>query len=333
MSRRYSSWRSLSSPNIRSSSTSENPITAFSGVRSSCDMLARNSDLCWLTTSSSARLGLELAEQRAFHTASADWLAKVSRNSIVSSEKAPGRLAAHDQRSDDPSPAEHGDGEHRPPAVVVQQLQVRVEVDRVEVGDRDRMPLQRGPADERGLELDPDPAQLAQELCAARVGAAHGEAPLLLDVLHDRSAVAAREAHGVHDDVREHLVEHEARTDHAADLAQRLQLLDLAGELDAALLERAHEVHVAGRRSRPARRRPRAGEIARSSNGSTSVRTSESAPTTSSSRSIGAAITVRNFSICWTSCRPYSGSLSTSEICMDLAVEGDPPERVSPGRA
>ena len=92
MSRRYSSWRSLSSPNIRSSSTSENPITAFSGVRSSCDMLARNSDLCWLTTSSSAVLVSSSRNRRAFHTARADWLAKVSRNSIVSSEKAPGRL-------------------------------------------------------------------------------------------------------------------------------------------------------------------------------------------------------------------------------------------------
>ena len=46
MSRTYSSWRSLSSPNMRSSSTSLNPITAFSGVRSSCDIEARNSDLC-----------------------------------------------------------------------------------------------------------------------------------------------------------------------------------------------------------------------------------------------------------------------------------------------
>ena len=53
MSRTYSSWRSFSPPNRPSSSTSENPITAFSGVRSSCDMLARNSDLCPLATSSS----------------------------------------------------------------------------------------------------------------------------------------------------------------------------------------------------------------------------------------------------------------------------------------
>ena len=36
----------------RSVSTSENPMIALSGVRSSWDMLARNSDLCWLATSS-----------------------------------------------------------------------------------------------------------------------------------------------------------------------------------------------------------------------------------------------------------------------------------------
>ena len=35
-------------PNICCCSTSENPMIAFSGVRSSCDMLARNSDLCRL---------------------------------------------------------------------------------------------------------------------------------------------------------------------------------------------------------------------------------------------------------------------------------------------
>ena len=33
---------------MRSSRTSEKPMTALSGVRSSCDMLARNSDLCRL---------------------------------------------------------------------------------------------------------------------------------------------------------------------------------------------------------------------------------------------------------------------------------------------
>ena len=37
---------------MRSDRTSENPMMALSGIRSSCDMLARNSDLCWLATSS-----------------------------------------------------------------------------------------------------------------------------------------------------------------------------------------------------------------------------------------------------------------------------------------
>ena len=77
MSRRYSSWRSLISPNIRSRSTSENPSTALSGVRSSCDMLARNSDLCRLATASSELLPSTSRNSWAFTMASADWPAKV----------------------------------------------------------------------------------------------------------------------------------------------------------------------------------------------------------------------------------------------------------------
>ena len=101
MSRRYSSWRSLSSPNIRSSSTSENPMTALSGVRSSCDMLARNSDLCRLATSSWRLRSCSSRNTRALWMATADWLASVSSSSAVRSEKAPVRLAPDDQRADD----------------------------------------------------------------------------------------------------------------------------------------------------------------------------------------------------------------------------------------
>ena len=53
MSSRYSSCFALISPEIPSRSTWEKPMIAFSGVRSSCDMLARNSDLCLLAVSSS----------------------------------------------------------------------------------------------------------------------------------------------------------------------------------------------------------------------------------------------------------------------------------------
>ena len=45
MSSRYSSCLSFTSPNSFCCSTWVKPMIAFSGVRSSCDMLARNSDL------------------------------------------------------------------------------------------------------------------------------------------------------------------------------------------------------------------------------------------------------------------------------------------------
>ncbi len=65
-------------------------MTAFSGVLSSCDMLARKSDLCWLATCSSALLRSSSRNTRALNTASADWLANVSMNSLTSSVNSPG---------------------------------------------------------------------------------------------------------------------------------------------------------------------------------------------------------------------------------------------------
>ena len=60
------------SPNIRSLRTSEKPMIALSGVRSSCDMLARNSDLCWLAASSSLLFTSSSRNSRAFWIARAD---------------------------------------------------------------------------------------------------------------------------------------------------------------------------------------------------------------------------------------------------------------------
>jgi hypothetical protein len=57
---------SLMSPNIPWASTSENPMMAFSGVRSSWDILARNSDLCWLAASSCRLLSAISRKRRAF---------------------------------------------------------------------------------------------------------------------------------------------------------------------------------------------------------------------------------------------------------------------------
>ena len=133
---------------MRSSSTSENPITAFSGVRSSCDMLARKSDLCWLATCSSALLrssslkqaGVEhrqrgLAGERLHELQ--DLVGEVARC-----------LAPDHHGADDLAVAEHRDGENGTPAVLVQQLEVDIPVDLRDVGDPDRASLARGPTDE-----------------------------------------------------------------------------------------------------------------------------------------------------------------------------------------
>ena len=55
MSSTYPTWRSFRSPKCWAPSTSANPMTALSGVRSSCDMLARNSVLWRLASSMSRR--------------------------------------------------------------------------------------------------------------------------------------------------------------------------------------------------------------------------------------------------------------------------------------
>ena len=62
----YSACFSFSSPNILSPKTSENPMMALSGVRSSCDTLARNSDLCRLAASSCRPLSSISWNSRAF---------------------------------------------------------------------------------------------------------------------------------------------------------------------------------------------------------------------------------------------------------------------------
>ena len=65
-------------------------MIALSGVRSSWDMLARNSDLCWLATSSCRLLSSISRNSRAFWMARADWVAKVLRSSTTSAVNSPG---------------------------------------------------------------------------------------------------------------------------------------------------------------------------------------------------------------------------------------------------
>ena len=67
-------------------------MIALSGVRSSCDMLARNSLLCRLAISSCRLLSPISRKSRAFWMASADWVAKVFSSSITSGANSPARF-------------------------------------------------------------------------------------------------------------------------------------------------------------------------------------------------------------------------------------------------
>ncbi len=67
-------------------------MIALSGVRSSCDMLARNSLLCRLAASSSRLFCSISRNRRAFWMASADCVANVFMRSITSAAKPPGPL-------------------------------------------------------------------------------------------------------------------------------------------------------------------------------------------------------------------------------------------------
>ena len=71
-------------------------MIALSGVRSSCDMLARNSDLCLFATLELPALVLDLAEQPAFWIAITAWSAKVLSSSGFLARTGRRTVAAHD---------------------------------------------------------------------------------------------------------------------------------------------------------------------------------------------------------------------------------------------
>ena len=170
MSWRYSSCRSFSSPNMRSSSTSENPITAFSGVRSSCDMLARNSDLCCARPPRAARVFSSSSRNtRALWMATADWLASVSSRSTVALGERAGHAPADHQRADDLVLAQQRDGQHRAPPGSADAVDVRIGRLRARSGAWRGSPRGGGAADERLVQVDARRPQRLDQLAAGAV--------------------------------------------------------------------------------------------------------------------------------------------------------------------
>ena len=113
MSWMYSACLALSSPNMRSRSTSENPMIALSGVRSSWDMLARNSDLCRLAASSSRLFSSSSRNRCAFAMATFDWAASVFMRFTIARRTRPGSSGPPRCRGHVVAPAQ-GHREHRP---------------------------------------------------------------------------------------------------------------------------------------------------------------------------------------------------------------------------
>jgi hypothetical protein len=69
---------------------SEKPMIALSGVRSSCDMLARNSDLCLLATRAARSSRWISRNSWALRIAITAWSAKVRSSAICFSLRLPG---------------------------------------------------------------------------------------------------------------------------------------------------------------------------------------------------------------------------------------------------
>ena len=169
----------------------------------------------------------------------------------------PGRLATHDERPDDPVGTHERDRDERAPARPVQHGQVGVERAGlgVEIGDLEHLAGAGRPAHPRPVDVDLRATQRVDDVLARAVGRAHPEESGRLVELHERPAVGVRELHGVGDDRRQDLVRDERRADRLADLGERLELVDLAGQLGRAGSRARRRARRAAARGPPAPRR------------------------------------------------------------------------------
>ncbi len=145
-------------------------MTAFSGVRSSWDMLARNSDLCRLATSSSADLVSSSRKSRALTIATDDWSANVSSSSTTSSANVPTdrRRMTRTPTITEPRSIGMASTDRQPSSR--RHRQVAVHRGLLEVLDLEGATLGRRPADEGVVPPDDGGAQPLDQLRAAPVG-------------------------------------------------------------------------------------------------------------------------------------------------------------------
>ena len=252
MSWMYSACLSLSSPNMRSPRTSEKPMIALSGVRSSCDMFARNSDLWRLAASSSRLLSSSSLKSRAFWIAMADWAASVFRRSTTSGANRPGFFRATTRPPRIRPSRTRGTARtaRRPDRVMASRSRLSYApgswMSGISTGCRVRATRPSAPSPMR----DRSGAQVRHELGVEPLRRAHVEHLLRLVILVDAAAVGAGQEVGARHDGRQHRLDVERRADRLADRAQRLELLHGAREVLRARLQLLEEPGVLDRDDR-----------------------------------------------------------------------------------
>ena len=101
-------------------------MMAFSGVRSSWDMFARNCDLCWLASASWRFASWSSSNSRAFSIASDRLVGeRLEQRDLRLGERAGRSLRRIDQRADDSLLAQQRDGEQRAEARPAQSVESR----------------------------------------------------------------------------------------------------------------------------------------------------------------------------------------------------------------
>ena len=306
-------------------------MTALSGVRSSWDMLARNSDLWRLATASSADLVSSSWNNRAFTMAIDDWDANVRSSSTISGRELPDRASADHQHPDDQvcrgpwarraptasRPAGAPRGAHRAGASVTSAT----------CSGRRWVTARPTSVVERGIGRLAEPGQ---QLVAGAERRPDQEPVGLVVVLHDRAAVGAREAYRVGDDPVQHLVRIEGRAHDLSELAEGLDLLHLGGQIRSAGLQRTHQLDLAERDRRLGREVVQHPHLVVAERRDLRCATSRGLrrprrPASSEPRGACGSPASR-----WRSCRPYSASPSTSGDLLGPHVVHHPADEARP---
>ena len=229
-----------------SSNTSEKPMIALSGVRSSCDMLARNSDLCRLAASICRPLSSISRNSRAF------WIAKdrLSRKCFQQLDhlgtKLAGGFSPDNQGADD---AVFAQKRNRQAGAKAEARQNLAHARRVNAGLRNIGNLNRLAA---GCSAPHHAVAKTRRICPQgdyqflfhMVRRAQQELFGRFVVFVNRSAVGAAQLHRVGDDTGEHGFKIQSRAHRLADLAERFQFSHRPNQLAGALLQFLQQTHV-----------------------------------------------------------------------------------------